>query len=563
MTTRPQPRRGLATLSAAGVVAAVLLGVSANVMVSRFYERWDVTSRGLYTLSQATVDTLHGLDQPVEVIVFLSSSDPLAVSVRHMLTAYGAETDQLRPRYVDPDRNPAEFLALQQKLGIAEGKTDDGRLTTDASIVVTRDSRHWFITTDDIVVYDDNDGQARPKLEQALTEGIRNVLERESARICFSTGHQEISIDDGGPSGLAELRYRLQKNNFEVEAVDLAAPKLERSLEQCQVIVVAGPEVPFAKAALDRLETYFRGGGNIFLLSNPVLDEDNRIAATGLEPLTRRAGIDMNGDFVVERDDRYRLPAGLGESFFAAPRPHDVTKGLLKDAEPRFRVLLSAAQSMKLSDARATSLLVSSEKAFSLRDIRPFVDQGKPVEKSAGDPSGPFVLAAAAEMPKTGTRAHGARMVVVGSANPVWGRGFRDPTLLGNRLFVENALSWLAARPSLVSVPEKAAHDVGLNLTQDSLESVFRYVLFFMPGAAALLGIFVMLRRRAGEKRVPVTKDSKRERSEAKAKSPKKATPKGQASKSSKAAKGDADRDASKDDADKDDADRDASEDDS
>ncbi|HMR07211.1 MAG TPA: GldG family protein, partial [Polyangiaceae bacterium] len=243
MATARSRGRALSVLSAAGVIAATLLGISANVLVSRFYKRWDVTSRGLYTLSDATVDTLRGLGDPVEVIVFLSASDPLTVSVRHMLTAYGAETDKLRPRYVDPDRNPAEFLALQQKFGIVAGKTDDGRVVTDASIVVSRGSRNWFVTTDDIVVYDENDGQARPKLEQALTEAIRNVLERESARICFSVGHQEISIDDGGPSGLAELRYRLQKGNFEVETIDLAAPKLDRELPSCQVVVVAGPEV--------------------------------------------------------------------------------------------------------------------------------------------------------------------------------------------------------------------------------------------------------------------------------------------------------------------------------
>ncbi len=498
----PEKRgRGLAALSAAGVIAATLLGVASNVLVSRFYERWDVTSRGLYTLSDATLETLRSLEDPVDVVVFLSASDPFTVSVRHMLSAYGAETDKLRPRYVDPDRNPAEFLALQRKYGIQAGKTEDGRVVTDASMVVSRGSRNWFVTTDDIVVYDENDGRAKPKLEQALTEGIRNVLERESARICFSVGHQEISIDDGGPSGLAELRYRVQKSNFEVETIDLAAPKLERGLKECQVVVVAGPEVRFSDEAVKRLQQYIKGGGNLFLLANPVLDEENRITPTGLEPLARSAGIELSADFVVERDEKSRLPSGLGESFFAAPKPHGVTRGLLKDGEPRFRVLLSAAQSMKAADGRPVALLSTSQQAFSLRDIRPFVAEGIPPEKSSKDPGGPFVVAFASELPKVGDAPHGPRMIAVGSANPVWGRNFREPTLLGNRLFIESCLSWLAARPSIVSVPEKASHDVGLSLTEESLGDVFRYVLLFMPGAAALLGVFVMLRRRAGEKR--------------------------------------------------------------
>ena len=56
----------------------------------------------------------------------LSSSDPLANSVNFLLSAYQAETDKLDVRYADPDRHPAEFLALQQKYGIEAGRTEDG-----------------------------------------------------------------------------------------------------------------------------------------------------------------------------------------------------------------------------------------------------------------------------------------------------------------------------------------------------------------------------------------------------------------------------------------------------
>ena len=138
-------------MSALGVLAAAIIAVSVNILVARFYFRWDWTSQGLYTLSAPTLETLRSLRKDIEVIVFLSRSDPLSVSVRHILTAYGAETDRLRPRYVDPDREPAEFIALQQKYGILAGKTEDGRVVTDASVVVASGERHWFVTADELV----------------------------------------------------------------------------------------------------------------------------------------------------------------------------------------------------------------------------------------------------------------------------------------------------------------------------------------------------------------------------------------------------------------------------
>ncbi len=42
-------------LGVAGIVAAAVLLVCSNVLVHRFYARWDWTTRGLYTLSYASI----------------------------------------------------------------------------------------------------------------------------------------------------------------------------------------------------------------------------------------------------------------------------------------------------------------------------------------------------------------------------------------------------------------------------------------------------------------------------------------------------------------------------
>jgi hypothetical protein len=73
--------------------------------------------------------------------------------------------------------------------------------------------------------------------------------------------------------------------------------------------------------------------------------------------------------------------------------------------------------------------------------------------------------------------------------------------LLGARLLVENALAWVAARPAIVSVPQKPARTVGLSLTQESLGEILRYVLVYMPSTAALGGFVLLFRRRVRETR--------------------------------------------------------------
>ncbi len=490
--------------SASGVLAAGVIAVCLNVLVHRFYKRWDWTSGSLYTLSEPTLETLHSLPDPVEAIVFLSASDPMHLSVEHMLAAYQAETKLLKPRFVDPDRNPAQFLALQKEYGIVAGKTEDGRVVTDAAIVLSRGGQRWFITTDDMVVYDEKDNRSRPALEQALTAGIRNVLSKEKTLICFTTGHQEISADDGGSHGLAELKYRIQKDNYTTKSVDLVSPDKGETLDGCRVVVVPGPDVAFNVPAAKRLEAYFAGGGNVLLLLNPILDDGNRIRETGLERLAEAAGIELGDDFVIERDPELRLPQGLGETYFVTPKEHDVTAGLFHDGEARLRPEVTAAQSVRAAKSgTAKPLIATSADAFSVKDIRPFVDEGRPVEKHAGDAGGPLAIAMASEraLPAGSKEKHGPRMVVVGTANVVFSQSWRDATLLGNRVLVESALSWLAAKPAIVSVPEKPSHPAGLSLTEDSLGEVLRYVLLYMPGSALLLGALILFRRRQTERR--------------------------------------------------------------
>src|SRR5262249_8603315 len=169
----------------------MVLAVLVNVYAARHYRRWDLTTHGLYTLSPATVDTLHALAERVEVDVLLSSNDPLANSVKFLLNAYQAETERLAVRYVDPDRHPADFLALQQKYGIEAGRTEDGVVVTDAAVVMSRAAGKPFFLSAAELVDDRDESRARSKVEQSFTLTLRKVMNDSRARVCFTTGHGE------------------------------------------------------------------------------------------------------------------------------------------------------------------------------------------------------------------------------------------------------------------------------------------------------------------------------------------------------------------------------------
>jgi len=488
----------LKTFAALGVVAASVLAVNANVLVARFYKRWDVTSDRLYTLSDATKSTLADLKQPVRVLVLLSRGDPLLTSVRELLLAYRAETRELLTEFVDPAQSPAEFSAIQHKYDILTGRADDGRVLTDAALIVAQGERHWFITADELVGVDTESGSVRPRLERALTSSIVNVLGLEKAKVCFTRGHQETSLNDAGPEGLVELRNRLEKSNYLAEERDLPGTS-EKPFDGCRLAVVAGPRLPFEAKHGAALIGAVEGGMSALVFASPILGEAGSIRSSGLEPVAALAGAELSKNLVIEGDSSARLPRGIGEIFFAVPKEHAVTAGLLKGgAKIEMRVLLSEASSLRLTSSDAKPLLVSSGEAFTIDDVRPLLDGSMDASQA---PRRAQVLGVARELPKPPAASHAPRIVFIAAQNPAQNRNFRDSGLYGDRILVENAVSWLAARPALVSVPEKPPHEVGLALSDESLMEVMRYVLIYMPGSAALVGVAVLLRRRSLEKR--------------------------------------------------------------
>lgn len=505
---RRRPSWSAQLSSVVAIVAAVVVAAMLNILSARHYHRWDWTTGGLYSLSPRTVQTLHALSEPVQIYVLLSGADPLTVTLRHLLEAYSAQTGQLSPRFVDPDRQPAEFLAVQRRYGIMVGKTEGGQIVTDAAIVVVRGKRHHFVTTGDLVEIDDPaDPKARPRVEQALTNGIRRVVAGEAPKVCVTTGHGEDSIHQAGAKGLASLADRLQKTNYEV--VELPArDELEGADEigSCAMVVVAGPKRRVPAGDVARLRAYLEQGGSALLALGPIPDlVTESTLDVGLGPVLAVAGIEHHDDFVFELDDMQRSTHGFGEAFEASPKQHAITAGLLDADEHDFEVYLEVASSLGARQNHAVApapVLGTSEDSFGMVDFFAWARDPSPPEAEEGDRPGPLVVAFAAELPTVSAgRGPGPRVVVIGASNVLQNANWQIEELRGTALFVESAISWLAAQPIALDIPAKPSRPVGLRMNAAALGAVLRTCLLYVPLAVVLLGVGITLRRRSTEGR--------------------------------------------------------------
>ena len=507
--------RGAQALQLGGVVAAIVLFAVVNLLSARHYARWDWTRDRRWSPSPATLETLHALEQPVDVWVVAGPEEPAAQGLRQLLTAYRAESSRILVHSIDPDRDAVQLVDLQRRYGLEAGKADDGRVATDAVVVVASETRHWFLTAQDL--YEQSDEvHVRPREERALTQAIRSVIGGERATLCFTVGHGELSLDpdrsdrEGLQLSSAGLRDLLDKSNYDLRSVDTSAPDAHEPFRGCSVVVIAGLQAALSADEASRLRAWLLSGGSLFATVGPIESStDTGMTGAGLDDALAPFGIALDDDLVHDVDPASSIPGTHAEGFFVTARPHPVTATLVvggSDAHPPRTAIFFARSLRHVSPegaAAAADLLVTTEGAFAKQSLVGAAAWQDAPPRDAADPPGPFVVAMASERPRNGPSSpRGPRAVVVGSRFILAEDNWRQPRPLhGAAFFVDGALSWLSARPAMVDVPDKAEIAAGVRISPQAGGEVERYVLGYMPLAALLMAAAVWAWRRAAENR--------------------------------------------------------------
>jgi hypothetical protein len=389
-------------------------------------------------------------------------------------------------------------------------------------VIAASGDRHWFLTHDDLFEASD-DVHVKPREERALTQAIREVLGATKTRLCFTAGHGELSLDaqKDERDSLGGVRDLLEKDNYELASVDTTLPGAHDPFDDCSVVVLAGPREPFSGDEANRLRSWLLRGGSVLAAIGPSdadgaspasprpgrnSGDDASRAATGLDGVLAPFGIALDDDVVHEADPNLTIPDTHGEGFFVAAAPHAVTASLVAgggDPHPP-RVATFFSRSLRHTSpagaASAVDLLATTGDAFAKTSLAGAARWTGTPPRDPGDRGGPFVVAMAGERPPIGAAAHGPRVVVVGSRFALAEDNWRQPrTLHGAAFFIDSALSWLAARPALVDVPDRPAVAVAMRISEEGRAEVRRYVLLLMPLAALLLAVAVWTWRRSSE----------------------------------------------------------------
>jgi ABC-type uncharacterized transport system involved in gliding motility auxiliary subunit len=422
-----------------------------NFLGARYHKRFDLTTEGLYTLSDQTRKILGALQKDVKVIKFDKSEDQ---QLADRMSEFKYLSNRISYERVDPQQKPeiARQYAVRQM-----GET--------------------------IVAVGDRVERPQQTDEQSLVNAILKVTRDKLKRVCFTEGHDEkgLSVTEGG--GYASVEAVLKNENYEVKPVNLVSSGQVPA--ECDVLVVAGPKKAFFPQEVTMIGKYLDGGGKVFLMLDAEADHPN--SDPQLDEVLKTWNIKSGSDVVLDASGAGRL-IGLGPAAPLATNfgAHAITKDMKRTA-----AFFPMARSVKSGDSStgeisSTELLKTSDNSWGETELK-----GNQAEYDEGkDTKGPISLGVAASK-KIGDKE--ARLVVIGDSDFASNQYIR---IMANGDLFFNTVNWLAQDEDLISIRPKSttSRSIVMNAAQQS--TFWWLVVLFMPVAAIGSGAYIWWKRR-------------------------------------------------------------------
>jgi ABC-type uncharacterized transport system involved in gliding motility auxiliary subunit len=476
------------------VILVGAIGLAAYSLAERHDERWDMTGRKRFSVSDQTLTTVAALDRDVEIVAFFGTDTAERRRFEDLVKGYTQANPRLKVRFVDPMFEPL----------VAQEFT----VTTDYGTVV-------------LVSGEDRQRLEARFDEEALTNALVRLASAKDHTLCWSTGHGEPDPDDDRTeTGLGVIVLKLEDLNYTVRKLQIASEGVPR---ECEALVVVRPSADLLAPERESIAAYVAEGGRaLFLLDPTVVNE----APDALADDLRRYGLSLTRDVVLDADRNAQIresdPSllliggdGFGQHPITGPLKAVAILAITRSVSPvpeaeglKTTVLLRASP-MSWGEKNPTEMpLLPNEGeevvgqvpiAVAVEVLDPGVlGVAKPREGEAGpeglslDGAPALDLDPAKGVPADFAPKAGGRVVVIGDTD------FANNTMmvLGNNqdLFL-NTVAWLVnEQAQLGERPEAEPDRLALSVLEERL--LWLVSIFLVPGAAIALAAVVMLRRR-------------------------------------------------------------------
>lgn len=472
-TSRRRTLQAGAYASALGVVvlaAVILLNLVVRAIPTRYTE-FDISTSGLYTLSETTRNMLDGLSQDVTAY-YLAETGGEDQNVTHLLDRYAGEGG----RFSWQQRDPAIYPTFAAQY--------DAQDASSGSIILVCGDKHTVVDSADLYEYDYASYYTTGSLsmsfaaENALTTGIAQVT-RESSYVVYElTGHGETALGADFTEALTNAGVTVQELNLTTSAVP----------EDAAALILNAPQADLSAADIETLRSYLANGGRLLVTTNFLVETPMLDALLQEYGMSRQAGMLVEtsaANYAYGYGGTYMLPvlrhndvtAGVADGMYVFT---PLAQGIINDAAAQ------ATGESAESPLSHTVLLSTTDAAYSMLDYA----TATVLQQGENDPVGTFDVAVAAENSDTG-----AKVVWINCANVLLD-DINTAVSGGNAQFLGSAVNWLNDAENTAVIESKSMSVETLQVPAMLVLPLGLLFVILLPLVCLLVGAVVSVLRR-------------------------------------------------------------------
>jgi ABC-type uncharacterized transport system involved in gliding motility auxiliary subunit len=456
------------------LVAGILVFV--NLLGTRYSLRWDITRNQSHSLSAVSRTLVKEVNKPLTLTAFIPEGSPDRQRAREVLELYTRQNPKISFKFLDPERDP--------------NRADAAGFRRDGNVLLEYEGRKQMAET---------------PTEEAVSEALRHLLEKQQKKIFFLTGHGERINQER--RGFQVAQKALKNEGYELSEMNLMresdVPK------DAAVLIITAPQKDLLPNEVEALGRYLDRGGRIFLLLDPYHD-------AGLKNLLAGYGVTLDDGMIFEINQLTQDRAILSPIVTQYPPQRITREFTLATIFPFARPLFLNKDVKTATLAPLVNTSASSWEKLGKDWQKDWQKDKKPLYDEKTDKKGPFTIAALVEpklakkpevpakspakpdkkiatpeKPKEDARAY---LAVFGDAEFATDQFFNQ---LGNGDLFLNTVNFLSAEEKQIIIRKTSENFEPLLLTSWKIFIVFLVSVILLPLAMLIAGVAVYLRRRA------------------------------------------------------------------
>ncbi len=439
-----------------------------NIVITNLNLKIDMTSEGIYSLSDSSKEVVANVTEPVNIYVLEETGSETAL-LKEILTNYTKLNSNLSLVYKDPVLYPTFGSSYLER------STQNISSLSNSSVIIENQTTGKFkiIPPSEFIAADEVNGN-QITLENAITNALGYVMNANDGDIYYTTGHNELDLP-------AALTDSIDRANLTLKSINLLTEDMPDATTSS--LLIYSPHSDFTEEEVTKVIDFLASGGKamIFLDADlPELTHFNEVLSYYGVGHERGIAIETNSNYMSSASPAYLIPA-KGE--------HEILDHISSNSAPIIIPISSGLN--KLTNSRSTitltPLIGSSNDSFLKKDI-----SSTTLTREDGDIDGPVVIACTIE---DSASPHTKLFVMANSYFLT--NDLLNVSATGNANFINSALGWLFSIDTSYAIEAKT-QDIYQIRALSSTEAIVLQVIamVIIPLIVMITGITVWVKRR-------------------------------------------------------------------